>query len=316
MMYRHIIAPSRGFTPFSHEIIRHPRLGSDAVRLLTWQLSLPPGAAESLSRTAERARIGACAFARAKRQLKEEGFVHERRVQGPGGRWVTEQLVSNRPLSAAEAAKLLGRVPVPGAGIPAVGGPTTPSTGGHPKKDRVEDTSDRPPGPDVEVGAAPPAPPAPPPPAAPEEARALVAALPLLSPALRYIPAGMRDELAGLAARWLAAGHSAADIHAHLLRGLPGGGTPVHRPGGLVRYLLREVPPPAPPEAVTPGPRTGPRLSARLDGVRECEGEHLQATLFRPVGDETLCARCAPRPAPPPPAPLPAGPPPLRTGSA
>ncbi|MGW5784431.1 hypothetical protein ACWEWK_10605 [Streptomyces sp. NPDC003757] len=80
MIYRHFIAPPRSFTQFSHDLIRHPRLSSDAVRLLTWQLSLPPGTRESLSRTAERARIGGCAFTRAKRQLKDEGFVHERRL--------------------------------------------------------------------------------------------------------------------------------------------------------------------------------------------------------------------------------------------
>ncbi|GAA3391665.1 hypothetical protein [Streptomyces roseoviridis] len=329
MMYRHIIAPSRGFSQFSHDIIRHPRLNSDAVRLLTWQLSLPASAPESLSRTAERARIGACAFARAKRQLKAEGFVHERRVQGPGGRWTTRQLVTNLPLNAAEAAKLLARLPLPSAGIPAVGEPAAPPTDGHPKKDRVEDTSNRPPEPEPEgepepepegepepepegaleggpeagpeAQAAPQAPPPPPPPAArsvpsvpdvPDEARALVAALPLLSPALRHIPRGMRDELAGLAADWLSAGHSSADVHAHVLRGLPGDGTPVYRPGGLVRYLLREVPPlrAAPPAG--PAQRTGPRLSARLAAARECEGEHVQPMLFRPVADETLCAAC------------------------
>ncbi|MDT3728107.1 hypothetical protein ROS62_25815 [Streptomyces sp. DSM 41972] len=109
VIYRHHIAPPRAFTQFSHELIRHPRLSSDAARLLTWQLSLPDGAREPLSRTAERARIGACAFTRAKRQLKEEGFVHERRLQGPGGHWITQQLVSNVPLSDAEAAKILVR---------------------------------------------------------------------------------------------------------------------------------------------------------------------------------------------------------------
>ncbi|MER7521243.1 hypothetical protein [Streptomyces sp. NPDC126499] len=309
-MYRHIIAPSRGFTQFSHDLIRHPRLGSDAVRLLTWQLSLPASAPESLSRTAERARIGACAFARAKRQLKEEGFVHERRVQGPGGRWVTQQLVSNRPLGTGEAAKLLGRMPVPSAGIPAVGGPTTPPTDGHPEKDRVEDTSNHPPEPEPVPGpesqsqsqSQPPpqpeaetGPPTQAPPAAPDilqEARALMAALPLLSPALRHIPPGMRDELTGLAADWLSAGHSSADVHTHVLRGLPGSGTPVRRPGGLVRYLLREVPPVAPAPPALPERRSGPRLSARLAAARECEGEHVQPMLFRPVGDETLCAAC------------------------
>ncbi|MFE5729437.1 hypothetical protein ACFQ7A_00775 [Streptomyces sp. NPDC056528] len=103
----------------------------------------------------------------------------------------------------------------------------------------------------------------------------------------------MRDELARLAARWLDAGHTSADVHEHVLRGLPGAGTPVHRPGGLVRYLLREVPPRVLPQLVSSP--SGPRLSSRLEGTRECSGDHVQPMLFRPVGDETLCARCASR---------------------
>ncbi|MER8231032.1 hypothetical protein [Streptomyces sp. NPDC094049] len=304
MISRHFIAPSRAFTRFSHDLIRHPRLSSDAVRLLTWQLSLPEGARENLSRTAERAGIGATAFTRAKRQLMTEGFVHERRVQGTGGCWSTQQLVSATPLTTAQAAKLLGRTPVPqasaqvapGPGNPAVGGPEPRHTDGPPEEDRREETSHLPPAGGDGPGGEPrpgstagdmdgcghdrPSP----------DARALVGALPLLSPALRHVPPGMRDELARLAARWLDAGHTPADVHAHLLRGLPRDGTPVHRPGGLVRYLLREVPPrelPAPP------PPPGPRLSARLAGTRECEGPgHTQPTLFRPVADEPLCPRC------------------------
>ncbi|MFD0370854.1 hypothetical protein [Streptomyces sp. NPDC127114] len=274
-MYRNFIAPSRGFTQFSHELIRHPRLSSDAVRLLTWQLSLPDGARESLSRTAERARIGACAFTRAKRELKEEGFVHERRVQGPGGRWVTQQLVSNVPLNEAQAAKLFGRTPasvqvVPGPRIPAVGAPAPRPADGHPKKDLREHTSNRP-----ATSTSQP----------PDEARALVASLPSLSPALRHIPPGMREELARLTADWLDAGHTSEDVRAHILRGLPGAGTPVHRPGGLLRYLLREV---------APVREARPATSSRLAGTRECDGDHAQATLFRPVGDETLCGVCRP----------------------
>ncbi|MEV6328424.1 hypothetical protein [Streptomyces sp. NPDC051909] len=290
-MYRHFIAPSRGFTQFSHDLIRHPSLGSDAVRLLTWQLSLPAGARESLSRTAEKARIGACAFTRAKRQLKAAGFVHERRVQGPGGRWVTQQLVSNRPLSEGAAAKLLGRTPAPIAASPspvnpAVGEPTPPPTDGHPKdEDLGENNSILPPEPEPELE----------PDNVPEEARALVGTLHLLSPHLRHIPPGMRDELARLAAAWLAAGHTPADVQAHLLRGLPKDSTPVHRPGGLVRYLLRAIPPVAPMTPPQPPPPTGPRLSARIAAMRECEGSgHDHTRLFRPVGDETVCDLCVP----------------------
>ncbi|MFI1656153.1 hypothetical protein ACH4ZU_14760 [Streptomyces sp. NPDC020472] len=286
VIYRHFNAPARAFTQFSHDIIRHPRLSSDAVRLLTWQLSLPQGARESLSRTAERARIGACAFTRAKRQLKEEGFVHERRVQIAGGRWATQQLVSSHPLTADQAAKLLAREPVaspqvtPSPRKPAAGPPTTPPTGRHPKKDPGEDTSHHPPQPAEPVEAAPESPRL-------EDARALVATLPALSSALRHIPPGMRDELARLAARWLDAGHTPADVRRHVQRCLPAAGTPVHRPGGLVRHLLRDVPP---RELPRPVPTT--RLSPRLAGARECAGDHTQTMLFRPVGDETHCPRC------------------------
>ncbi|MFF6875574.1 hypothetical protein ACFY9S_09700 [Streptomyces sp. NPDC012474] len=310
MIYRHHIAPPRAFTQFSHDLIRHPRLSSDAVRLLTWQLSLPEGARESLSRTAERARIGACAFTRAKRQLKEEGFVHERRLQGPGGRWVTQQLVSNVPLSEAEAGKILARMPVhvpdapasrqlaPSARVPAVGAPTRPPADGHPEKDPGENTSHRPARPDPDARPEP----APDTVEVPETARALVAALPHLSPDLRRIPRGMHDELARLVSRWLAAGHTPPDIRTHILRGLPDDGTPVHRPGGLLRYLLRDVPPAPAAPAPAPGAATSPpaarpsdptRLSSRLAALRECEGDHVQATLFRPVAEETLCRACS-----------------------
>ncbi|MFB6838151.1 hypothetical protein [Streptomyces sp. NPDC056361] len=132
-----------------------------------------------------------------------------------------------------------------------------------------------------------------------EDAHALVGVLHLLSPALRHIPPGMRDELARLAARWLDAGYAPADVHAHVLRGLPGAGTPVHRPGGLVRYLLRDVPPRhlppddlpvAPADTAEPPP---PRLSARLEGTRECAGDgHTQPMLFRPTGGERFCHEC------------------------
>ncbi|RZU17119.1 hypothetical protein [Streptomyces sp. BK239] len=316
MIYRHHIAPPRAYTQFSHDIIRHPRLSSDAVRLLTWQLSLPQGAREPLSRTAERANIGACAFSRAKRQLKEEGFVHERRVQGSGGHWATQQLVSNVPLSAAEAAKLLGRMPVAGAApepvspqvapsplIPAVGDPTPRLSDGHPKKDLAGNTSDQPPEPPVQPGPEPAVAAEPETDAPPEilsAATDLVAGFPRLSPALRHVPRPMHAELTRLTARWLEAGHPPSAVRIHILRGLPDDTTPVHRPGGLLRHLLREVPPvpePTPPrpapDPLPPTPAAGPRLSARLTGAVECQGPHTQPMLFRPTAGETLCPRCA-----------------------
>ncbi|WP_369145690.1 hypothetical protein [Streptomyces sp. R44] len=287
MIYRHFNAPARGFTQFSHDIIRHPRLSSDAVRILTWQLSLPHGARECLSRTAERARIGATAFSNAKRQLKDEGFVHERRVQGAGGLWSTQQLVSGTPLTEDQAIKILARASVASSQVapshrkPAAGRPTAPSTDRHPKKDPEGNTSNPPAGASDSPRL--------------DDARALVGALPVLSPALRYIPPGMHDELARLAARWLDAGHSSLDVHAHILRGLPGDGTSVHHPGGLVRYLLRDVPRRELPSLTLPSPRaSGESVSVRLRGTRECAGDHTQTTLFRPLSDETLCPVCVP----------------------
>ncbi|MFJ5515645.1 hypothetical protein ACIQB4_01130 [Streptomyces griseoluteus] len=336
MIYRHCIAPPRAYTQFSHDIIRHPRLSSDAVRLLTWQLSLPQGTRESLSRTAERANIGACAFTRAKRQLKDEGFVHERRVQGPGGHWVTQQLVSNVPLSAAEAAKLLARMPVapppqvaPSPRNPTAGERTGRLADGLPYGDTYRDTHNQPPEPPDDAPDAPApakAPEAPPTPKAPqaqvvhegredhedgrsesptphlEEARGLAASYRELDPALRTIPRAMHAELTDLSARWLAAGHPPAAIRAHILRNLPDGDTRVHRPGGLLRYLLTEVPP-VPPAPASPPPRNAPPhtpqehpgLSTRLATLRECEGDHVQATLFQPIGEEPLCPTCTAR---------------------
>ncbi|WP_343997572.1 hypothetical protein [Streptomyces thermocarboxydovorans] len=308
---------------------------------MTWQLSLPEHARESLSRTAERANIGATAFTRAKRQLKDEGFVHERRLQGPGGLWVTQQLVSSVPLSEAEAAKLFAQTPVspagtttervsppqpqpqpqprptapaPGPRIPTVGEPTGPVTDGSPtNQDPVGTTSHQPPRPPAQQPAQEPAlePALDDEAATPhlETARALVDAFPSLSPDLLHIPRAMRSELTRLTARWLAAGHGPADIRTHLLRGLPDDGTPVRRPGGFLRHLLGEVPPPlvppraaltggtTPPQPGTapgsdPAPGSVPRLSPRLAGARECAGDHVQPLLFRPVGDETHCPRC------------------------
>ncbi|WP_211362985.1 hypothetical protein [Streptomyces phaeoluteigriseus] len=162
--------------------------------------------------------------------------------------------------------------------------PTLPPSGTAPRR--------RLPGPQKSLGPA-------------EAARVLVSSYGDLDPALRTVPRSMHTELTDLTARWLAAGHHPAAVRAHILRHLPGEGTPVHRPGGLLRYLLRDAPPvsgpgnapalrgPSPgapaPIAEQPCPE---RLSVRLAAFRECEGDHSQATPFRPTGEETLCHRC------------------------
>ncbi|MFG2644483.1 hypothetical protein ACGFYP_26345 [Streptomyces sp. NPDC048370] len=285
-MLRHAIPPSRCFSQISNEILRHRDLGSDAVRLLCWQLSLPDGVNEPLSKTAERAGIRKVGFLRAKGQLKIAGYFHEWREQGPGGRWATRQLVSNVPLSAAEVAVLRSGPPAdspPTDTRPAAGEPTGRAVGRHPEKTPAGNTSNPPP---PEAPRCPKAPRDPEAPAAPEdpdvpEARRLVDSLPALDPRLR-VPRAMLPELAGLAARWLEAGHVAESVRDAVARCLPGRGSPIHRPGGLLRYILREVPPVAPP----PPP---PWVAA----LRECEsGLHVQPYLFRPSGDEDHCGPC------------------------
>ncbi|MFF3845863.1 hypothetical protein [Streptomyces sp. NPDC002328] len=127
---------------------------------------------------------------------------------------------------------------------------------------------------------------------------------------VRYgIPHAMQAELTLLTARWLAAGHPPTTVRMHILRGLPDDGTPARRAGGLLRYLLREVPPlpeqsqppspqaPQAPQSPEPSDASGPRISSRLTGTRECEdGRHIQPMLFRPVGDERLCPSCTREP--------------------
>ncbi|MGW2016491.1 hypothetical protein [Streptomyces sp. NPDC001927] len=289
-MLRHAIPPACRFSQISHEILRHPELNSDAVRLLCWQLSLPDGVNEPLSKTAERAGIRKVAFHRAKGQLKLAGYFHEWREQGTGGRWATRQLVSNVPLSPSEVAALRSGTPVtsqptpPTDTRPAAGEPTRRAIGRHPDLTPVGNTSTPPP---PEVAEAPEA--------APEEARRIVDELPALDPRLR-VPRAMLPELAGLAARWLDAGHVAESVRDAVARCLPGRGSPIHRPGGLLRYILREVPPVPPPPA-----------RPRVASLRECEsGLHVQPYLFRPLADEDHCVDCHPAFPTAPPSPTPA----------
>ncbi|WP_432752777.1 hypothetical protein ACE1OA_12440 [Streptomyces sp. JL2001] len=349
-MLRHAIPPAARFSQIPNEILRHPHLNADAVRLLAWQLSLPDGVDEPLSRTAGRAGLGKLAFLRAKGQLKAAGYVHEWREQVERGRWRTRQLVSNVPLSPAEAALVrspeagtvrpgeatpadsatdgtptdhtpgstpglplpadppltnstpapAGTVPPtpappggvppgvvppeavpptaappgvvpPTADLPAAGGPMVRSVGRHPRKTSGGNTSHPP---------------------APPEARRAVEDLTSLDPRLRMAPRAMFPELAGLAARWLAAGHSAESLRSAVARSLPARGELVHHPGGLLRYILREVPPPS-------GPATPPPPVVAT--MRECTGaRHVQPMLFRPLADEELCGPCrTEHPAPP-----------------
>ncbi|MDH6225489.1 hypothetical protein [Streptomyces sp. MJP52] len=70
-------------------------------------------------------------------------------------------------------------------------------------------------------------------------------------------------------------------------------GAPVRRPGGLLRYLLTDVPPlPAASRSTAPPPP--PPLGApSWQPLRECEGaRHDHPVMSRPTQDESLCPGC------------------------
>ncbi|MDT0453787.1 hypothetical protein [Streptomyces hesseae] len=289
-----------------NEIIRHPRLSSDAVRLLTWALSLPDEGLEPLSKTAKRAGIGKSAFTRAKRELVAEGFVHEWRRQGDGGRWVTEQMISNVPLTAVEAAAARdGRPSVPS---PAAGEPNRPAVGRSPKKTEKKNYNPPTPGPAPVVEPEPVADEVPvaaeregedlstsmqssvctvPPPLV-ERGGLALAAIAHVEPRLRL---SGRDvaKLAVLAGEWFQRGGGMSDLREALVSGLP---EVVHSPGALVCNRLTRKMPTAPTFAELREADRRATAEPRVGGMRECAGEHTQPRLFRPVDAETLCPTC------------------------
>lgn len=290
-MLRHVIAPARFFAQIPNELLRHPRLSSHAVHLLTWQLSLPPDARESLSDTARRARIKKTAFQRAKQELIKERYLHEWRVQTGGGHWATVQLVSNTPLSAEEAAAVrdgqmpphggarLITEPAPEAGepenpqvapsgpYPAVGQPTGRPAARQPKKNTEGNTSHQP----SAVRLA--------------QAEALLRSLAAVDPRLA-VPARTARDWAPLAARWLEEGLRPDRIRHTLTTGLGHARSPL----GALRWRLEHAMPEAPP----PPPPAESRAEPRLARMRECAGKHTQARLFVPApgSGETRCADC------------------------
>ncbi|MFR9673234.1 hypothetical protein [Streptomyces sp. TR02-1] len=334
-MLRHVIPPAHSYAQIPNAILRHPRLSSDAKTLLTWQLSLPPGEKQCLSDTARRAGIKKCAFQKAKRQLLEEGFLHQWTTRVDGGRFVTVQLVSNTALDPGEAlavrdgdravhgAALPGRgadVP-PGAARPTAGGPTGPPVGRPPKRNTGRKTTP-PTGPGTEPAGGPPQSVSPDPDvrsgtgrdgvpqdapaddAAPASAphaaaEALLLSLRRIDPQLA-MPVRTARSWAPLAAKWLASGLSELRIRQALTDGL----ADARRPLGALRWRLQHALPEVPAPVAARAP-TAPAPEPRVARMRECLARHTQPRLFTPPpgSDETLCPDCrAPdEPAPPPP---------------
>ncbi|MEE1748850.1 hypothetical protein [Streptomyces sp. JV184] len=157
-MLRHAIAPSARYTKASNDVVRHPRLNSDAKILLLYVQGLPGDATcKPLSELANKVGIKGRAYQKAKGQLVEHGYVHERRSQAEGGRWLTDQLVANTPLTGEQALRLL-RPPAPPVAAPSVaaappstqfptvGEPTPRVAGGYePVEDHCDKTTPHPP---------------------------------------------------------------------------------------------------------------------------------------------------------------------------
>lgn len=311
-MLRHVIAPSAFYTKASNEVVRHKRLNSDAKILVLYVQGLPGECAcKPLGELAEKLEIKGRAYQKAKRQLIANGYVHEWRSQSDGGRWVTHQLISNEPLTTAQARSLREDPPAPpppGARFPAVGVPTGRRAGGYkPVEDHSDKTTPHPPS-EAEPKASPeptdlrsastqspisadPAPASTPPPTSTpaDPARTLQLARAervLLS--LRHsrrelhLGVGEAGALAVEAVKWLERGLSTSDLRQAMLAERPENG--VHSAVGFLRYrLIHKLPEdPTPP---TPPPAPPARELITCKGAGD---EHL----FRPLGEETECAEC------------------------
>ncbi|SCD28002.1 hypothetical protein GA0115239_100250 [Streptomyces sp. BpilaLS-43] len=308
-MLRHAIAPSRRYTKASHDVVRHPRLTSDAKILLLYVQGLPDELADMpLGEHARKLGITGRAYQKAKELLVVNGFLHERREQGVHGLWATAQLLSNVSLTPAEAAAVRqggasevsvcpgAREPAvgqPDVGEPAVGGPAGRVVGGQlPVDEEREKNSPHPPS-EAKPGAmqegpkqegskqeGEPEPEAPLPPHVAEGERVLLS----LRHACRELYLGVKEAraLAALAAEWLRRGVTAAQLRRVLTSELPDGG--VRSAVGFLRYrLVHKLPEEPQPEAYAPKPTAAAMIPCAGPG-----DEHL----FRPLRDEELCGPC------------------------
>ncbi|MFD3489062.1 hypothetical protein ACFWWB_00630 [Streptomyces sp. NPDC058690] len=290
-MLRHAISPSRRFTKASHDVVRHPRLSSDAKILLLYVQGLPENApCRPLSELARKLGIKGRAYQRAKEQLVAHGYVHEWRTQGGRGRWITEQLVANTPLTIEQAEHLRGAPPTtapPSGHIPTVGEPAARTVGGYePVEDHSDKTTPHPPS-EAESAMGPDPEPTP----RPADSHQLACAervLLSLRHTRRELHLGAREArtLAVEAVKWLERGLSESDLRQALLAERPEDG--VRSAFGFLRYRLVQKLPAAPAPAPTPPPLPQLPSAAALVVCSSPGEEHV----FRPLGDETECAPC------------------------
>lgn len=311
-MLRHVIAPPAGWTKAPHTLVRDRRMNSDAKILLLYVQGLPATATDRpLSELARKLDMKGLPYQRAKKQLVEHGYVHEWRSQGDGGRWRTDQLFTNTPLTSAEARivraamepdggrppesvaaplpDLVAAPPPPSTRYPTVGGPTPRTAGGYePEEDHSDRTTPHPPSeaerPRKRAAAPEPdsveAVPAPHPASQLAKAERLLLSL---RHTRRDLLLGVREAraLAVEAVKWLEGGLPEGDLRQALLADPPENG--VRSAVGFLRHrLIRKCP-------VTPLPAPPPAPPVReLTACAGPGGEHL----FRPLGDETECVDC------------------------
>ncbi|MYR92575.1 MULTISPECIES: hypothetical protein [unclassified Streptomyces] len=312
-MLWHAIAPVRRYTKASHDVVRHPRLCSDAKILLLYVQGLPDGQTHvALSEHGRKLGIKGRAFQRAKEQLVVNGFVHERRVSGERGLWVTHQLFSNVPLSEGDALVVwrdagVGVEASPSVQFPTVGEPG-PRTVGHqlPVDEELGENSSRPPteAPSEVEGEGEDGVPAVEP--SPQEVEAERVLLSLRN-SDRQLRLGVREarELVGLAVEWLRRGVSAGELRRVLSSGLPSNG--VRSAVGFLRHRLEMKMPEAPvSEQRAPGRETVEEVQEAVEEAAlpaalppppyvpplvTCQGpgnEHV----FRAYSEETECPDC------------------------
>ncbi|MGW8882593.1 helix-turn-helix domain-containing protein [Streptomyces mirabilis] len=304
-MLRHAIAPSARYTKASNDVIRHPRLNSDAKLLLLYVQSLPDNATfRPLSELAQKMGIKGRAYQKAKQQLVENGYVHEWRSQSDGGRWITEQLVANTSLTPDQACCLREGTPPlplpaprsPSTHSPTVGAPAPRTAGGYePVEDHSDKTTPHPPSKPSELPEPSEAPALSAPstlsdrkrPASTADAAQLARAervLLSLRHARRELHLGVREarSLAVEAVKWLERGLSESDLRHALLAERPQDG--VRSAVGFLRYrLVHKLP--------EPPVRHRPHERPPLPELVECTGPGDPHT-FRPLFDETECPSC------------------------
>ncbi|WP_405502322.1 hypothetical protein [Streptomyces anulatus] len=292
-MLWHAIAPSRRYTKASHDVVRHPRLCSDAKVLILYVQGLPDGGTDlALSEHARKLDIKGRAYQRAKEQLLLCGFVHERRVMGERGRWVTQQVFSNVPLADAEVSPLwcdagLGAAASPSARFPTVGQPG-PRTVGHqlPVDEEREKNHSRP----------------------PTEAPGAVADLELLTAeevqaervllSLRHVSRGLHlgvgeaRALVAQAVEWLRRGVSVGELRRVLSSDLPEGG--VRSAVGFLRHRLTQKM----PEATVPAAREVQPMPMPMPMPMQ-EWEPVPDPVPQPAASDTASPPAVPRYVPP-----------------